>query len=113
MHTALRPYLGHRWLGDSQTWVIPLDLSCIELQLNPGPYSAPLPFDPAHMTSFSIHYDPVIGMRISFSILRSQVLRYSYVVGDRGLLEHLRRSMDDREMEESDKVYGSCLDDWT
>lgn len=104
---------GARWLGDSQTWTIPLNPHGIALPLFPGPYSAPLPFDPVRITSFSVHYDLAVGTRISFSILRSQIIRYSYVVGDRGLLDHLRYSLDDKEIQQSNMVYGCCLDDWT
>lgn len=81
--------LGPRWLGDADTWVIPLDTASISTPPQPNPYSTQLHRDPVSVASFSVRYDPSDGVIMTFSVFESGALRYAYVLGDEGLVDYL------------------------
>ncbi|KAI0349674.1 hypothetical protein OH77DRAFT_1414569, partial [Trametes cingulata] len=110
---ALSPFkLGPRWLGDMDTWVVPLVTEGISPPPPPNPYSFPRIHDPAVLTSFSVRYDSVEGAIMDFDIVESAVLQYSYVFGDNNTIDYVRHILAVKAWDEQYKVMVCSLDDW-
>lgn len=104
--------LGPRWLGDSDTWVIPLDTQDILPPPPANPYSIARTNDPAALSSFVARYDLIEGLVVEFSIVESPVLKYSYLFGDNDIVDYLFRILGPRTWDEQYKVLVCSLEDW-
>ena len=77
---------GRRWIGDAQSWVLPLSLDGVELP----PTStgvAPLARDPSFVTTWELEwrYDRVDGRLLKVEVCDVPGFSRSYVVSDRRL----------------------------
>lgn len=82
--------LGPHWVGDGDTWVIPLSTKHIVNHSPPlNPYSLALRHDPVRVASFSVRYHPTDGAIMTFSVIKSSALKYAYVLGDDGLVDYV------------------------
>lgn len=111
-HEAVPFSFGPRWVGDSDTWVIPLDMHGILPPPPANPYSTARTHDPVALCSFSVTYSITDGTIMDFSVVESQVLKYSYIVGDEDIVDYLDRILTARTWEEEYKVTICCLEDW-
>ncbi|KAI1787861.1 hypothetical protein LXA43DRAFT_895612, partial [Ganoderma leucocontextum] len=102
--------LGPRWLGDADTWVIPLETSYIPYPPPPNPYSTGLYRDPVSVASFSVRYDPSDGAIMTFSVIESEALKYAYALGDEGLADYLSCILGFKEMDNLTNL-GYALED--
>ena len=91
--------LGPRWLGDSDTWVIKFNTDMIPHSPPENPFSTAIIRDPVTLSSFSMRYDPEDGAIMTFSVVESSTLKYSYVLGDEDLVDHLNRILAFKEAE--------------
>lgn len=91
--------LGPRWLGDPDTWVIKLNTERIPRPPAENPFSTAIIRDPVTISSFSMRYHPEDGAIMTFSVVESPTLKYSYVLGDEDLVDHLNRVLTFKEAE--------------
>ena len=91
--------LGPRWLGDPDTWVIKLNTNRISHPPRENPFSPGIIHDPVTLSSFSMRYDPEDGAIMTFSVVENPTLKYSYVLGDEDLVDHLNRVLAFKEAE--------------
>ncbi|KAI0706624.1 hypothetical protein C8Q76DRAFT_630230, partial [Earliella scabrosa] len=77
--------LGWRWLDDENSWVLPLDVVGVDL--------SPHGQDPSAICNWRMQYGTNRGAVMHFSVLKSDVLRYRYLISDQDLSAHISRFM--------------------
>lgn len=85
--------LGWRWLDDENTWVLPLDIVDVISPPATAPDSRPLRHDPSVVCNWRMQYGTNRGAVMHFSVMKSDLLRYRYLIVDQDLSAHLSRSM--------------------
>ncbi|KDQ51109.1 hypothetical protein JAAARDRAFT_199333 [Jaapia argillacea MUCL 33604] len=74
-----------RWVGDRQTWTIPLDTTGIQRPSPVSVSSEPFTWDPVLHNSWILNS----YARITYNTTKSMVLKYQYLVADKLLLDEL------------------------
>lgn len=92
--------LGWRWIDDENSWVIPLDTSDVVRPAadiaRPGRAAGNSPppcLDPSSICNWHLKYGPSKGVNVHFSVMKSDVLKYRYIISDPELSAHLSHFM--------------------
>lgn len=102
-HDIRRPYLfplGWRWIDDSSSWVIPLNVDGIAF---PPPHNSRTPrllHDPVIVCNWEVGYTPHRGVKMNYLVARSELLRYRYLISDPDLARALERYFSAKLIEE-------------
>ena len=82
-------------VGDSMTWTIPLDTTCISLRHRLSPSSLIFKWDPVRYNTWSLSSMASSGrVRPLFLIVRSAVLRYAYLAANESTFNTLKHRTD-------------------
>ncbi|RPD52517.1 hypothetical protein L227DRAFT_514713 [Lentinus tigrinus ALCF2SS1-6] len=95
--------LGWRWLDDEHTWVILLDTTGVGRPTTPNTLSSPLNHDPSVICNWQVLFKSTEGATMQYSVMKSDLLRYRYVVADQDLSAYLARYMAVKHREEEMK----------
>ncbi|RPD63614.1 hypothetical protein L227DRAFT_496572 [Lentinus tigrinus ALCF2SS1-6] len=95
--------LGWRWLDDDNTWVIRLDTVGIDRPVAANALSLPLIHDPSVVCNWQVLYRPTKGATMQYSVMKSDLLQYGYVITDQDLSAYLGRYMALKHQEEEVK----------
>lgn len=96
--------LGWRWLDDDNTWVIILDATGVDKPTPPNVLSVPL-YDPSEICNWQVVYAPMKGAFMQYAVMKSDLLRYRYVVSDQDLSGFLARYMALKHIEEGKREF--------
>ncbi|GBE80194.1 hypothetical protein SCP_0214040 [Sparassis crispa] len=92
--TRLNPSfrLGPRWLEDSDSWIIPLDMAGVEPLPVISPISAPIKQDPVTVTTWELSLTEEFGGQMEFFYLSHPTgLFYEYLIGDAEIYLFIKR----------------------
>ncbi|KAI0694244.1 hypothetical protein C8T65DRAFT_585148, partial [Cerioporus squamosus] len=103
--------LGWRWIDDSSSWVIPLDITDVAPSASPNKSSPPLLHDPVVVCNWEVQYTPLRGAVMRYVVAKSELLRYRYLIGDPDLAGKLERHFAAKLIEERFK-HKAELDVW-
>ena len=104
--------LGWRWLDDENSWVIPLDTFGVDVPSRPNQLSLPLVDDPSIVCNWQTQYSSTKGAIMRFAVIKSDLLRYRYVIADRDLSDYLARYLAIKLQVEGEKM-GRNSETWT
>ncbi|KAI0715608.1 hypothetical protein C8T65DRAFT_572952, partial [Cerioporus squamosus] len=103
--------LGWRWIDDSASWVIPLDVAGVAPPVSANKRSPPLLHDPVVVCNWEVRYTPLRGAVMHFVVAKSELLRYRYLIGDPDLAGKFERYFAAKLVEERYKKKAE-LDVW-
>ncbi|KII94494.1 hypothetical protein PLICRDRAFT_169248 [Plicaturopsis crispa FD-325 SS-3] len=81
--------LGDRWLGDSQTWTLPLDTSTLQLTPPPGCPSDFVFDDNLAIHNWILGKDSDRNAEMQFAVLSTPSMQHNYVAGIAALVKDL------------------------
>ncbi|KAI0715614.1 hypothetical protein C8T65DRAFT_573015 [Cerioporus squamosus] len=96
--------LGWRWIDDDISWVVSLDMSGVNLPRPLNSQSSPVEHDPSSITNWHMRYNQTKGAVMHFSLVSSDLLGYSYLIGDQDLLAYLPRYLANCLQAEKDRL---------
>ncbi len=103
--------LGWRWIDDSLSWTIQLDTDRA-IPLNTlNPLSHVLAHDPSAICNWEMRYSSLRGAVMHYRIIKTQLLRYRYLVTDTDLGDALDRYLVSKLREERNKPH-AIADVW-
>ncbi|KAJ8462335.1 hypothetical protein ONZ51_g10967 [Trametes cubensis] len=103
-----------RWLGDSHTWTVPLDMRQILPPIQPNPYCPLRTQDPVGLSGFSLQYNTINrSILVQFSVITSAALHLPFAVGDKDMANHLAHVLQEKATREEYEVTFCGLEDWT
>ncbi|KAH9948728.1 hypothetical protein B0H21DRAFT_210856 [Amylocystis lapponica] len=79
---------GPRWISDSESWVIALDMAGVVPPPPPNAFSPPLSQDPVGAATWKLSYEG--GGWMDFAIFTYPMLQYEYLIKDEELLHVLQ-----------------------
>ncbi|KAI0694238.1 hypothetical protein C8T65DRAFT_585145 [Cerioporus squamosus] len=104
--------LGWRWVDDDISWVVRLDTSGVDPPRPLNSHSLPVLHDPVSVTSWNMRYNQPKGAVMQFSTLNSDLLGYSYLIGDQDLVAYLSRYLTNCLQTERDRL-GNNAAEWS
>jgi hypothetical protein len=78
----------HRFVGDGQCWVVPLDMTGLELRPPLNPVSERFLWDPVQYNSWVLTKQRQ-NMYISYHVLKPTLFRYAYLFADMNILNNV------------------------
>jgi hypothetical protein len=79
-----------RWVTDSFSWIVPLDMTGVEPRPCLSPISQPFSWDPIQHNSWVlIRPEPSSKMFLSYHVLRPTLFRYTYLFASLNIIESL------------------------
>ncbi|TFK78930.1 hypothetical protein K466DRAFT_440461, partial [Polyporus arcularius HHB13444] len=99
---------GWRWVDDNISWVVQLDTSGISHPRPLNSHSSPMLHDPVSVTNWNMRYNQPKGVVMQFSTVNSDLLGYSYLIGDQDLFAYLTRYLTNCLQTERDRLGGNA-----
>ncbi|KAI0716941.1 hypothetical protein C8Q76DRAFT_617621 [Earliella scabrosa] len=100
--------LGWRWLDDKHTWTMPLDMAGVDAPVTITIQQArPLTHDPSTICNWNMQYGRLRGAVIKLNVIKSDLLRYKYILSDEDITQYLTCFMANLFRQEGNDLYAA------